>query len=125
MDAPPSAVVQGPGDDLLADPGLALDQDIQPSVGQLGDGGPEAGHGLAGAQQGQFQPRVALGRRQPPVVQHQRSLLQRPVQTVQQPLEGEGLGHEIIGTVPQGLDRIGDVAMAGDHQHGQALVDRL
>jgi hypothetical protein len=111
--------VQGAGGQLLADPGLALQQHIDIGAGQLAQGGAQALHhrGLAD------QRPVALGLggegAQLAVLQHQPALLQRPSHAGDQALGRIGLGHEVVDAVVHGLDGLGHVGVAGDQDDRQ------
>ena len=68
---------------------------------------------------------LALGgeRGEPTVVQNERPLVQGSPQALDQPLGREGFGEEVVGPALHGVDRFGDVSMAGHHHHGQVWIE--
>ena len=61
---------------------------------------------------------------QRPDLQDEAAVLRRAPRHFDQPVGRERLLHEVVGAEPHGIHRHGDVAMAGDQDHGEILVDR-
>ncbi len=122
--APRAALVDGPGDQVLAGAGLAEQQHVGLHLADALDHGGEAldrrgaphqagaGGGLLGLQLGA----------QPAVLQAQATLLHAAAHHLHQALGGEGLLQEVPGALAHRLHRGGDVAVAGDQDHRQVGV---
>jgi hypothetical protein len=117
-------VVQGAGDNLLARPSLAEDQDIR--IGRL----PARTRcdAIAPWRRATDQPAFQTGPvgqflAQLAVFQNQPALVQGPFDHRGQARDGERLFHEIIGAGAHGLHRKRHVAVTGDQHHGQCRID--
>ena len=121
----PSEIVQAARDQVLADAGLAVEDDAHVGAGELGDGGAQIFRRPRGADDARVQRLLVDGAAQPPVLDHELALLAGVPHDLQKALGRERLLDEVVGAEPHRLDRDLDVAMAGDHDDGQLGIDLL